>query len=141
MLPLLAGLRAKRGDDEAQGYVELLKAEAQDLGLLATPSLASRVRARIALGAKLDSWARHDLVMQARRLLRRWPMDRWWADLPGANYAEWMAFYLEIPIAREAVVELLRTCQPGVWYSLASFRATIRGDDPYVLRPVAALRG
>ncbi|HEX6819618.1 MAG TPA: helicase-associated domain-containing protein [Ktedonobacterales bacterium] len=135
VLPLLAGPRARRSDEEALGYVELLKAESQDLGLLATPSLSSRTRARLTPGAKLDSWARHDLVMQARRLLRRWPMDRWWTDLPGANYTEWMAFYLEAPIAREAVLELLRKCKPGVWYSLSSFRATIRGDDPYVLRP------
>lgn len=135
LLPLLTGPRARRGDDEALGYVELLKVEAQDLGLLAAPSPARRVRGRLTPGAKLESWARHDLVMQARRLLRRWPMDRWWTDLPGANYHEWMAFYLEVPIAREAVLKLLRTCTPGVWYSLESFRATIRGDDPYVLRP------
>ena len=73
--------------------------------------------------------------MQARRLFRRWPTDRWWTDQPGANYQEWMTFYVEMPVAREVVQKLLRDCRPGVWYSLASFRTTLHGDNPYVLRP------
>jgi len=141
LLPLFASQRARRDGDEALGYVELLKLEAQDLGLIATPSCGGCARARLTPGAKLDSWARHDRVMQARRLLRRWPSDRWWQDAPGAHYREWLAFYLDIPIAREAVLRLLRGCQPGVWYSLASFRATIRGSDPYVLRPTQRYAG
>ncbi|MGH2503304.1 MAG: helicase-associated domain-containing protein, partial [Ktedonobacterales bacterium] len=92
-------------------------------------------RETLTVGDKLSSWSMHDLVMQARRLFKRWPSDRWWLDLPGADYREWHNFYLELPLAREAVVEQLRTCQPGVWYSLKSFRATIQGADPYVLRP------
>src|SRR5262249_13391879 len=83
----------------------------------------------------LESWARHDLVMQARRIFRRWPGDRWWLDLPGEQYQEWLTFYLETPVARDLVGKLLRDCRPGVWYSLASFRATLQGDNPYVLRP------
>jgi hypothetical protein len=73
--------------------------------------------------------------MQARRVFRRWPGDRWWLDLPGAQYQEWLTFYLETPLARELVAKLLRDCRPGVWYSLESFRATLQGDNPYVLRP------
>jgi hypothetical protein len=135
LLPLLTGERARRDEEEALAYVELLKLEAQDLSLIAAPVATGRARARLATGAKLDSWARHDPVMQARRLLRRWPMDRWWQDIPGAGYREWLSFYLEIPVAREVVLRQLKECKPGLWYSLASFRATIRGSDPYVLRP------
>ena len=131
----LVGDRVRYGDDEALGYVELLKQEAADLGLVVAPRSTPKARGRLGPGPKLDSWARHDLVMQARRLFRRWPTDRWWADLPGANYQEWLAFYLDVPVAREAVQKLLRTCKPGAWYSLASFRATLQGDNPYVLRP------
>jgi hypothetical protein len=115
--------------------VELLKQEAADLGLVVAPASTSKQRGRLGPGPKLDSWARHDLVMQARRVFRRWPTDRWWTDIPGANYQEWLTFYLEIPVTREAVQKLLRSCEPGVWYSLASFRATLQGDNPYVLRP------
>lgn len=135
LLPSLVGERTRLGDDEAIGYVELLKQESVDLGLVVAPRSTAKARGRLGPGAKLDSWARHDLVMQARRLFRRWPTDRWWVDLPGANYQEWLTFYLEMPVAREAVQKLLRRCKPGVWYSLASFRATIQGDNPYVLRP------
>lgn len=131
----LVGDRVRCGEEEALGYVELLKQEAADLGLVVAPHSTAKVRGRLGPGPKLDSWARHDLVMQARRLFRRWPTDRWWVDLPGANYQEWLTFYLDIPVAREAVQKLLRTCKPGVWYSLASFRATLQGDNPYVLRP------
>jgi hypothetical protein len=46
-----------------------------------------------------------------------------------------------MPVAREAVQKLLRRCQPGVWYSLASFRATLQGDNPYVLRPAQRYAG
>lgn len=131
----LVGARARQSDDDALSYVELLRQEACELGIVVAPPSTAHQRGRLAPGPKLDSWGRHDLVMQARRLFRRWPTDRWWIDLPGANYQEWMTFYLDVPVARDAVQRLLSTCQPGVWYSLASFRATLQGDNPYVLRP------
>ncbi len=135
LVPQLVGERARNGDDQALDYIELLKQQAHELGLVAAPASTSKQRARLAPGPKLDSWARHDVVMQARRLFKRWPTDRWWSDLPGARYREWLTFYLEVPLAREVVQKLLHQCKPGVWYSLTSFRATIQGDDPYVLRP------
>ncbi|MGZ6319802.1 MAG: helicase-associated domain-containing protein [Ktedonobacterales bacterium] len=135
VIPLLVGERAHHGEDEALAYVELLRQEACELGLVVAPSSSAKQRGRLAAGPKIDSWGRHDQVMQVRRLVRRWPADRWWVDLPGVHYHEWMTFYLEMPVAREAVAKLLQRCQQGVWYSLASFRATLQGDDPYVLRP------
>lgn len=135
LVPQLVGERARNGDDQALDYIELLKQQAHELGLVAAPASTTKQRARLAPGSKLDTWARHDVVMQARRLFKRWPSDRWWSDQPGARYREWLTFYLEVPLAREIVQKLLRECKPGVWYSLASFRATIQGDDPYVLRP------
>lgn len=135
LLAGLVGARARGAEEEALAYVELLKQEAAELGLVVAPASTGKRKGRLGPGAKLDSWGRHDQVMQARRLFRRWPMDRWWIDLPGAQYQEWMTFYLEIPAARTAVATLLADCTPGVWYSLASFCATLQGDNPYVLRP------
>jgi hypothetical protein len=135
LLPSLIGARAHADEETALAYVELLKQEATELGLVTAPATSSKAKGRLGPGIKLDSWGRHDQVMQARRIFRRWPADRWWSDLPGAHYQEWMTFYLELPAAREAVTKLLRDCTPGVWYSLASFRATLHGDNPYVLRP------
>lgn len=135
VIPLLVGERAHHSEDDALAYIELLRQEACELGLVSAPASSAKQRGRLAPGPKVDSWARHDQVMQARRLVRRWPADRWWIDLPGVHYQEWMTFYLEMPVAREAVAKLLQRCQQGIWYSLASFRSTLQGDDPYVLRP------
>ncbi|HEX8997948.1 MAG TPA: helicase-associated domain-containing protein [Ktedonobacterales bacterium] len=135
LLPSLASDRTHGREDDALAYVEMLKQEAHELGVISAPPSTTRRRETLNPGAKLASWSRHDLVMQARRLFKRWPTDRWWLDLPGAHYHEWHTFYLELPLAREAVAAHLRECRPGVWYSLRSFRATIQGADPYVLRP------
>jgi hypothetical protein len=132
---MLLGERAQRSEREALDYVELLKQQAHDLGLVVAAPSTARQRSRLTPGDKLDSWARHDLVMQVRRLFRRWPTDRWWTDMPGAGYHDFHSFYIEVPLAREMVAQLLKRCQTGVWYSLESFRATLQNDDPYVLRP------
>ena len=135
LLPLLNGARERRGEEERLAYLEQLKQEACELGLVVAPASTSGRRSHLAPGPKLDSWARHDLVMQARRIFRRWPTNRWWVDALGAQYQDYLAYYLEQPVAREQVRQLLRRCEPGVWYSLASFRATLQGDDPFVMRP------
>ncbi|MDE3229048.1 MAG: helicase-associated domain-containing protein, partial [Chloroflexota bacterium] len=135
VLPTLSSDRTHGREADGLAYVEMLKQEGVELGVIAAPPSTSRRRETLTVGDKLNSWSLHDLVMQARRLFKRWPTDRWWIDLPGANYHEWHNFYLELPLAREAVADLLRQCKPGVWYSLTSFLATIQGSDPYVLRP------
>ena len=135
LLPSLASDRTHGRDDDALAYVEMLKQEANELGVIAAPASTSRRRETLALGERLVSWSHHDLVMQARRIFKRWPTDRWWLDLPGAKYKEWHTFYLDLNLAREALAAQLRECEPGVWYSLQSLRATIQGNDPYVLRP------
>ncbi len=135
LLPTLSSSRTQGPEQEALAYVEMLKQEASELGILTAPPSTSRRREMLATGAKLASWSRHDLVMQARRIFKRWPEDRCGLDLPGSGYQEWHTFYLELPLAREAVAAQLRQCRPGVWYSLKSFLATIQGSDPYILRP------
>lgn len=135
LLPALVSDRARGQEDDALAYVEMLKQEANELGIVSAPPSLAQQRAKLSLAPRIESWGKHDLVMQARRLFKRWPADRWWVDLPGAGYREWLTFYIELPLAREAVGRLLRECQPGVWYALESFRATLQSSDPYVLRP------
>lgn len=135
LLPLLAGARERRGEDEALAYVDQLKQEACELGIVSAPPSTPTRRGHLMPGPKVDSWARHDQVMQARRVFRRWPNSRWWNDGVGAGYHDWLAFYIEQPVAREVVRQTLRKCRPEVWYTLDSFRATLQGDDPFVLRP------
>ena len=135
LLPQLAGARERPNEDEALAYVEQLKQEACELGIIQAPPSTAARRGRLLPGPKVDTWARHDQVMQARRIFRRWPNSRWWADGVGAAYRDWLAYYIEQPVAREAVRQTLRKCRPDVWYTLDSFRATLQGDDPFVLRP------
>src|SRR5579875_1196195 len=137
----LTGERVHLGEAEALQYVEFLKQVACELGVVVAPGSTKRLRTRLGAGAKIESWGRHDLVMQARKLYRWWPTDRWSIDLPGAQYREWLSFYCEVSLAREQTQKLLSECKPGVWYSLASFRATILGDDPFVLRPAQRRAG
>jgi hypothetical protein len=135
ILPLLNGTRERATEEEALAYIEQLKQEAVELGLLAAPRSSAVQRAHLKPADKIDSWARHDLVMQARRIVRRWPSNRWWMDGVGASYSDYLAYFIEHVVAREQVRNALRRCQPGVWYSLASFCATVQGDDPFVFRP------
>jgi Helicase conserved C-terminal domain len=141
LLPLLSGARERGREEDALAYMEQLKQEACELGLVNAPTSTSARRGCLTAGAKLESWARHDLVMQARRVYRRWPNNRWWVDALGAHYQEWLSYYLEQPLAREQVRQVLRRCQPGTWYSLPSFLATLEGDDPFVLRPAQRYAG
>jgi Helicase conserved C-terminal domain len=135
LLPFLQGARERKTEDLALAYVEQVKQEAVELGLVVAPPSTASQRGRLAAGPKLDSWARHDQVMQVRRIFRRWPANRWWVDSLGANYEEYLSYYLEQPLAREQVRRALRRCEPGTWYSVASFRASLQSDDPFVLRP------
>ncbi len=162
LLPMLTGPRARQANEEAAlGYLEMIKQEARELGLVVVAPLAEQAaepvkpakgRSRIASaaeeakgrlvpGPKLESWANSTLAGQARRIFRRWLTDRWWVDQLGANYRGWLSHYLDVGAAREAVQKHLRACEPGVWYTLTSLRATIQGDDPFVLRPVQRFAG
>lgn len=161
LLPLLSGARAQTPDEEkALGYLEMIKQEARELGLVSIVPLAEKAaepvkptkgrakavvneeaKGQLAPGPKLDAWAQYDLAGQARRLFRRWLTDRWWVDQLGAGYRGWLSHYIDVGAARAAVQKALRDCEPGVWYSLASLRDTIKGDDPFVLRPVQRFAG
>jgi hypothetical protein len=135
LLSSLVGDRALACEEHALAYVDMLKQEATELGIVSAPSSRVQQRTRLSVAPRLENWGKHDLVMQARRLFKRWPTDRWWQDMRGAHYQQWLEFYVEMPRAREAVSRLLRLCRPGVWYSIASFRATLQSEDPYIMRP------
>ncbi|HLW00186.1 MAG TPA: helicase-associated domain-containing protein [Ktedonobacterales bacterium] len=162
LLPTLNGPRAQARDEtQALGYLEMLKQEARELGLVSIVPLAEKAaepakpakgrakansiveeaKGQLAPGPKLEAWAQCDLAGQARKLFRRWLTDRWWVDQLGAGYRGWLSHYIDVGAARAAIQKALRGCEPGVWYSLASLRDTIKGDDPFVLRPVQRFAG
>jgi len=162
LLPLLTSSRAQQArEEQALGYLEMIKQEARELGLVAAAPLAEKAaeptkpargrgknasgaeeaKDRLVPGPKLESWAKYDLAGQARRLFRRWLNDRWWVDQLGTGYRGWLSHYIDVGAARQAIQKTLRDCEPGVWYTLASLCNTIQGDDPFVLRPVQRFAG
>lgn len=130
---------ARLDDDMLHGYVSRLLAEGLDLGLLKIVEIEGH--ARLEFGAQLDAWARQDIRQQTQRLLRRWSQSRSWRDYAGAHYAGWYSIYLNLAVAREAMLSVLRRCEPGVWYDVNSLLAVIQGDDPFVLRPSQRFNG
>jgi hypothetical protein len=142
LLPLLTGPRAQGNAERTQVYLDMLKQEAKDLGLVqAPPATGPEMKQRLTIGAKVDAWANTDLAGQVRRIFRRWPNNRWWVDELGAGYREWYSYYLDTMAAREVVQRHLTQCRPGVWYSLEQFCQVVQGDDPFILRPAQRFAG
>ena len=133
LLPLLSNDLARQSDEGGYRYLTQLQYVALDLGIIQTTVVDGH--SRLDLSEKLDSWANHDCRMQTYRIMRRWTSNRTWNDLPGAAYRPWMASYISVSAAREAMVQALRTCDPGIWYDVPSLLQTIQGDNPFVLRP------
>jgi Helicase conserved C-terminal domain len=126
-------------DEWISRYITQLQYEASDLGIVRITK--SEDHPRLEPGDKLDTWAHHDSRMQTLRILRRWLHNRMWQDRVGSNYRGWMSMYLNISSAREALVQALHQCDPGVWYDVTSLLRTIQGDDPFILRPQQRFNG
>ena len=133
LLPLLSNEWVRQNDDAGYRYLAQLQSEVQDLGIAQITSAEDR--ARLDLGVKLDVWASQDVRMQTHRILRRWPHNRAWHDQVGSNYAGWMASAISISVAREALLNALRTCEPGVWYDVRALLHKVQDNDPFALRP------
>ncbi len=133
LFPLLTNEWVRQNDDTAYRYLAQLQSEAQDLGVIQVAS--TEERPRLDLGMKLDVWASQDVRMQTHRIVRRWPHNRAWHDQVGTHYAGWQASSLSITSAREALLNLLRQCEPGTWYNVPMLLRKILEEDPFVLRP------
>ena len=133
VVPLLNNDLALHSDELTQRYVTQLQLEVIDLAIVQTKNIDDHIR--LELGEKLTNWASHDCRLQTLRVLRRWTYNRNWTDRPGAKYRSWMANFISISAARDAMLNVLRQCDPGVWYDVPSLLRTIQGDDPFVIRP------
>lgn len=133
LLPLLNNEWTRESDEAGYRYLAQLQGEALDLGLVQITTAEDR--ARLDLGVKLDLWAGQDVRMQTLRILRRWPHNRAWHDQVGTHYAGWMAKELDLLAAREALLGVLRQCEPGVWYNVPALLQKVQDGDPFVLRP------
>ncbi len=141
ILPLLANdwLSSEFDEEYPYHYLGQLLHEAMDLGLLQITTVEDRER--VVPGPKLDVWTGQDVRMQTSRLVRRWPTNRFWMDHVGTKFNSWMGFTLNVPVAREVALNLLRQCQPGVWYDTRALARKVLDADPFALRPSQRISG
>ncbi len=135
--PLLRGsARTGLSDLDEYTYLEMLIDIAQELGLiqLSRPS-ARDVKQHYEPGPALEQWSHLNAVEQTRRLLQIWVSSGHWGDVVGANFVDWFSGYVDAKTVRSSILSHIRTCSPQDWYTVASLVDTMRGRDPFVLRP------
>lgn len=74
-------------------------------------------------GPQLMAWSRLDLTEQVERVLKEWTHNsRKITDLVGAEFDPWdsYSYYytMEVRKGRQPLLNHLRTCEPGKWYSI-----------------------
>ncbi len=136
ILPLLRGKPRYRflgGDNE---YLEMIFHIAKELSLIQlSKNTLDGMKQRYEPGALLEQWAQLHLEEQVRKLVQCWTKSFHWLDINGANFHQWDPFYWNPIVARASLVEHLKDCIPGQWYSVASLLQKIWDKDPFELRP------
>src|SRR5579883_2561121 len=92
----------------------------------------------IETGPELANWAGLSLIEQTRRLVKLWSQKQIaWQDLIDANNVayNWSYYYNVDPAnGRLTLLQQLKTCKPGQWYSTDSLLRRIFEEDPLSLR-------
>ncbi len=99
-------------------------------------SLVERRDGVVKPAPRCRQWAESTLERQSRQLVVQWVE----AGLPGegsalAGAAGFRNDPNTLKSARHTVLEHLAACEPETWYSVESLIATIRTNNPHILRP------
>lgn len=140
--PLMQGLpRADYYGDE-NFYIDMLFETAQRLGLLQfSKSSSSEVKRRYEPGPRLREWSQQGRRGQSQAFAEAWRKAQVWVDIAGTDFEAVDAYYIDSATARKVVLDELAKCAPGSWYKLRSFLNTIKGQNPFALRPRQASAG
>ncbi|HZU02463.1 MAG TPA: helicase-associated domain-containing protein, partial [Ktedonobacteraceae bacterium] len=134
--PLLHGKPRRRYVDSDDDYMEMLFDIAQGLGLLQlSQSALQEMKPHYEPGIHLAQWAKQNRVEQVKQLLKHWQEKMGWIDLIAPNYVDWDSYLWRPMMARSLILNYLRRCIAGQWYSTASLLETIWDEDPLALRP------
>jgi hypothetical protein len=101
------------------------------------------IKSRYEPGPWLPAWTRLDSTAQMRKILDYWMQHTDWQDVPVTNenidslegldspweYNDWI-YYLNVPRAREMMLEQLKQCSPGQWIDLSALLHQIWENDP-----------
>lgn len=86
--------------------------------------------------SKLQQWTSLDLYQQSRRILGYWGENGYAGEVDGLDRTK--GFRPErqmMRAARRSLLEIVSRCEPGAWYSLTSLIASVRSEQPHILRP------
>ncbi len=135
--PMLHGKERHRYTDEDDLYLDMLFALAQELGIMSLArTTLDGVKPHYEPGPQLEQWSKLDIVEQTRRVLECWTKSFRWMDIVGVDFKQWDPYTWNPIKARGSIVEHLRECLPGQWYSVSSLLQKIWDKDPFELRPL-----
>jgi len=134
--PLLHGEARTRYVDVENEYLEMIFNIAQELGILRlVKPIMDGMKAHFEPGLQLASWSRMDITEQIRQLLECWLKSFSWLDVRGVHFQQWDPYYWNPITSRSSILEQLRKCTPGQWYSTAGLLQVMWDKDPFELRP------
>jgi hypothetical protein len=134
--PLLHGRPRRHYVDSDDDYMEMLFDIAQGLGLLRlSHSALQDIKPHYEPGPQLAQWSQCDRQEQVKQLVQHWQEKSGWIDLLGSNYVEWDPYLWRPMLSRSVLLNYLRRCTPGQWYSVASLLETIWNEEPLAIRP------
>ncbi len=134
--PLLHGQPRTRYMDVENEYLEMVFNIAQELGILRlVKPVLDGVKPHFEPGPQLAAWSRMDMAEQTRQLIACWIKSFSWLDIRGLHFRQSDPYYWNPMPSRASILEQLRKCNPGQWYSTAGLLQTIWDKDPFELRP------
>jgi hypothetical protein len=136
LYPLLHGQPRTRYADVENEYMEMVFNIAQETGVLRlVKPVMDGIKAHFEPGQRIAAWARMNLTEQTRLLVECWLKSFSWLDVRGVHFRQWDPYYWNPMNSRNSILEQLRTCIPGRWYSTAGLLQAIWDKDPFELRP------
>ncbi len=124
--------------NENDDYIQMMLVLMQNMRIVQTtqPALAD-AKPRIEPGSYLPQWAQMNMREQTTRLLEQWAGNLNYLDVAGIEYDPWEAYsyyYQDTLKGRKALLNQLRTCTAGDWYSTESCLKHIYEEEPKALR-------
>ncbi len=141
--PLLHGKPRVVSYDNENRYLEMVFDVAQELGIvrLSNPQLEG-IKQRYEPAPSYEQWARLDVVGQTRRLLENWAKSTHWIEVLGLNYkpTDVYSYYWKPSKGRSIILEHLKQCVPGRWYTVRSLLDMIWENNPFDVRETGYMR-
>ena len=139
LVPLLQMKQRLQAYDNNNLNVDMMFNAASQLSLLKlTRSVNDGTKPRYIEGPALRQWSQKSEQEMVRDLLDYWEESRYWIDIAGVNYKEHSGYdshyYMNFQSGRKELLNYLRTCEPGRWYTVNSLLRTIKQEKPYLLR-------